>query len=108
MVINMNETRLCTIEQVKQFLSASAKIDFSAHGGDLERYAHISDVLKRFGYYQRSRHDRGVLLRYLQHTNGYSRAHVNRLVKQWHTNRLAKLPLAKRYKAPAVLSPTQN
>ena len=40
MVINMNETRLCTIEQVKQFLGASAEIDFSAHGGDLERYAH--------------------------------------------------------------------
>jgi len=65
MVINMNETRLCTIEQIEQFLSASAQIDFSAHGGDLERYAHISDVLRRFGYHQRGKHDRGVLLRYL-------------------------------------------
>ncbi len=102
MVINMNETRLCTIEQVKQFLGASAEIDFSAHGGDLERYAHISDVLKRFDYPRCSKHERGVLLRYLQHTSGYSRAQVNRLVQQWHTNRLAKLPLAKRYKAPAA------
>jgi len=39
MVINMNETRLCTIEQIEQFLGASAQIDFSSHGGDLERYA---------------------------------------------------------------------
>lgn len=102
MVINMNETRLCTIEQIEQFLSASAQIDFSAHGGDLERYAHISDVLKRFGYHQRGKRERGVLLRYLQLTSGYSRAQVNRLVKQWHTNRRAKVPLAKRYKAPSA------
>lgn len=70
MVINMNETRLCTIEQIEQieqFLSASAQIDFSAHGGDLERYAHIADVFKRFGYHQRGKHDRGVLLRYPRH-----------------------------------------
>lgn len=102
MVINMNETRLCTIEQIEQFLGGSAQIDFSAHGGDLERYAHIGDVLKRFGYHQRNKHDRGVLLRYLQHTSGYSRAQVNRLVKQWHANRLARVPLVKRYKAPAA------
>lgn len=70
MVINMNDTRLCTIEQIEQFLGASAQIDFSAHGGDLER----------FGYHQRGKRERGVLLRYLQHTSGYSRAQVNRLV----------------------------
>lgn len=74
MVINMNETHLCTNEQVEQFLGVSAPIDFSAYGGDLERYAHIAGVLKRFGYRQRNKHDRGVLLRYRQHTNGYSRA----------------------------------
>ena len=102
MVINMNETRLCTIEQIKQFLEASAEIDFSAHGGDLERYAHIGDVLRRFGYHQRNKHERGVLLRYLQHTSSYSRAQLTRLVQQWHINRLAKVPLAKRYKAPAA------
>ena len=100
MVINMNETRLCTIEQIEQFLSASAKVDFSAHGGDLERYAHIADVLRRFGYHQRNKHDRGVLLRYLQPTSGYSRVQLTRLVKQWHANRLAKVPLAKRYMNP--------
>lgn len=102
MVINMNETRLCTIEQIEQFLGASAQIDFSAHGGDLERYAHIGDVLKRFGFHQRNKHGRGVLLRYLRHTSGYSRAQLTRLVQQWHNNRLAKVPLVKRYQAPAA------
>jgi hypothetical protein len=102
MVINMDESELRTIEQIEVFLDASAKVAFTAHGGDLERYAHISRVLKRFDYQRCSRHDRGVLLRYLQHTSGYSRAQLTRLVKQWHSNRLASTPLIKRYRAPVA------
>ena len=98
----MNETRLCTIEQIEQFLSASAQIEFSAHGDDSERYEHISRVLKRFDYPRRSKRERGVLLRYLQLTSGYSRAQITCLITQWHTNRLAVVPLTKRYRAPAA------
>jgi len=76
----MDGTRLDTIEQIEQFLSARAPIEFSATGDDRERYGHISRVLKRFDYARRSKRDRGVLLRHLQHTSGYSRAQVTRLV----------------------------
>jgi hypothetical protein len=102
MVINMDESQLRTIEQIEQFLGASAEVTFTAHGDDVERYAHISRVLKRFDYPRRSKHDRGVLLRYLQHTSGYSRAQLTRLVTRWHSNRLASVPLVKRYRAPAA------
>jgi len=98
----MNESKLCTIEQIEQFLLASADVAFTAFGGDLERYTHISRVLNRFDYFHCSRKDRGVLLRYLQHTSGYSRAQVTRLVAQWHDNRLARVPLVKRYRSPAA------
>ena len=102
MVINMDESQLGMIEQIEQFLAASAEVAFTAHGDDLERYAHISRVLKRFDYPRCNKHDRGVLLRYLQHTSGYSRAQLTRLVKQWHGNRLASTPLIKRYRAPTA------
>jgi transposase InsO family protein len=102
MVINMDETRLDTIQQIEQFLSARATIEFSASGDDSERYAHISRVLKRFDYPRRSKRERGILHRYLQHTSGYSRAQITRLVTRWHSNRLAAVPLAKRYHAPTV------
>lgn len=46
MVINMNEARLTTIDQIEQFLSASTSIEFLAAGDDGERYEHISGVLK--------------------------------------------------------------
>lgn len=102
MVINMDETQLRTIEQIEGFLRGSASIAFSAVGDDTERYAHISRVLKRFDYQGRSKKERGVLRRYLQHTSGYSRAQLTRLVSRWQRNRLAEIPLAKRYRAPAA------
>ena len=98
----MNETQLCTIEQIEQFLSASAPVEFSAAGDDSERYGHISRVLKRFDYPGRKKRERGVLLNYLRHTSGYSRAQVTRLVAQWQRNRLAQTPLTKRYRTPTA------
>lgn len=101
MVINMNEAQLRTIEQIEQFLSGCAVIEFSTAGDDSERYTHISRVLKRFDYPGRSKRERGVLRRYLEHTSGYSRAQVARLVARWQGNRLATVPLIKRYGPPA-------
>lgn len=98
----MNETRLCTIEQIEQFLSGCTQIEFTKSGDDSERYEHISRALKRFDYPRQGRREKGVLLKYLQLTSGYSRAQVTRLVTQWFANRLATVPLSKRYRAPAA------
>ena len=100
MMINMNETKLCTIEQIEQFLSGCTQIEFTQSGDDNERYEHISRVLKRFDYPRQTKRSKGLLLKYLQVTSDYSRAQVTRLVKQWQTNRLASYPLTKRYRAP--------
>ena len=102
MVINMDESRLRTIEQIEQFLSASALVVYSKHADDSERREHIARVLKRFYYPQRDKRERGVLLRYLRHTSGYSRPQLTRLVAQWTRNRLAAAPLTKRYCAPVA------
>lgn len=98
----MNEARLSTIEQIEEFLRGSGAIEFSAAGDDSERYGHISRVLMRFDYPRRSKRERGVLRRYLQHTSGYSRAQITRLVTRWQENRLAEVPLVKHYRAPAA------
>ena len=103
MVINMNETRLATIAQLREFLAGSHEIEFTAHGSDdCDRYAHISRVLKRFDYPRLKRGDQGVVLAYLRRTSGYSRAQITRLVARWCGNRLAASPLVKRYVAPSA------
>ncbi len=98
----MNDSKLRTIEQIEFFLSGSIEVEFSMHGDDPARYAHISRVLKRLDYPGRNKRERGVVLRYLQRTSRYSRSQLTRLVTHWRANRLAAVPLLKRYRAPAV------
>ena len=102
----MNESRLRTIAQLEDFLKGSTQVEFSASGesgsDDMQRYEHISRVLARFDYLQRSKRERGVVLAYLRHTSGFSRAQLTRLVARWGDNRVAQVPLAKRYAAPAA------
>ena len=100
----MNDTKLRPIAQLQDFLKATPEVSFSGvdKEDDSERYAHISRVLKRFDYPHRKKCERGVILAYLQRTSGYSRAQIKRLVTRWHENRLAEVPLVKRYRAPAA------
>ena len=46
MVLNMDETKLCSIAQLSEFLAGTLEVDFTGiDGSDAQRYAHISRVL---------------------------------------------------------------
>lgn len=49
-------------------------------GSDTQRYVQIAAVLKRLNYRRLKRPDKGVVLRYLEHTTGYWRQQLTRLV----------------------------
>ena len=61
----MDESRLRTIEQLKEFLNATPLVSFAAPGtgadADRQRYDPICRVLKRFDYPQCDKRDRGVI-----------------------------------------------
>lgn len=103
-MINMDEAKLRTVAQLQEFLSSAQEIKFTGAPGesDQQRYEHISRVLKRLTYTGLGKGDRGVVLAYLRCTSGYSRSQITRLVGRWESNRLATVPLAKRYGRPAV------
>jgi transposase InsO family protein len=98
MVIDMNEARLNTVEQLRAFLDGSLEVEFRAASNDVERYGFISAVLQRFSYGRLGRRDKGVVMRYLERMTGYSRQQLTRLVGRCHDGR----PLAKRYAAPVA------
>jgi hypothetical protein len=98
MVIDMNETRLNTVAQLRAFLEGTLEVKFQSIRNDIERYGFIAGVLGRFAYRQLGRADKGVLMRYLARITGYSRAQLRRLVSRC----LKGEQLAKRYRAPAV------
>lgn len=96
MVIDMNEARVRTLEQLHQVLAGTQALEFRRAEDDESRYAWIEQVLRRFGYRQLARCDRGAVLAYLQRLSGYSRAQVTRLVTRWVTGK----PLVKNYRRP--------
>jgi len=97
MVIDMNETRLNTVGQLRAFLEGTLEVEFCALNNHTQRYAFIGTLLKRLRYAQLRRPDKGVVLRYLERTTGYSRQQLTRLVARARAGSV----LAKRYRAPA-------
>jgi transposase InsO family protein len=86
----MNDEKLTTIEQVKQFLQGSETLEFKGVSIE-ERYPWIESVLVRFTYHRRKRAEKGAIRQYLQKVSGYSRAQICRLIRQYyHQGRLRK------------------
>ncbi len=78
----MNDERLQTIEEVRQFLAGSEALDFGGVSVE-ERYRWIETVLVRFKYHQLKRAGKGVIRRYIEKVSGYSRAQVSRLIREY-------------------------
>ena len=76
----MNESKIRTLADVRQFLACTPQVSFQPRAADAERYRHINEVLRRFSYRALGKADRGVVLRYLRITSGYRRAQLQRLV----------------------------
>ena len=92
----MDEAQVRTLEQVRQVLAGTQALQFRAAQDDELRYGWIEAVLRRLGYRQLGRADKGAVLAYLQRLSGYSRAQVTRLVSRWTAGKR----LVKNYRAP--------
>ena len=101
MVIDMNYTKLFTLEQLRGFLAGSADLALTPAANPAAGYAFIKQVLKRFQYPLRGKADRGLIRRYLQRVTGYSRPQLTRLIAQY----LRSGRLVRRYRATTTSYP---
>ena len=92
----MDESRIRTLEHVRQFLAGTPQVSFQPRAEDAERYRQIGKVVRRFSYGALGKADRGTILRYLQIITGYSPAQLKRLVAR----AIDGERLHKRYRAP--------
>ena len=83
MVIDMNDARLETIEQIREFLAGTADVAFTVPADEARRRRFLATVLRRFRYSRLSKGQRGVLFAYMQRLTGYSRQHLSRLIVQF-------------------------
>src|SRR5271165_695709 len=83
MVIDMNEARLETIEQIREFLAGTTDVAFGALTDESSLHTFVATVLKRFNYFHLSKGQRGVLFAYLLRLTRYSRQHLSRLIARY-------------------------
>jgi transposase InsO family protein len=95
MVIDMNDAKLVTLEQLRGFLAGAADLGLTPAADPAARYGFIKKVLKRFKYPLQGKANRGLLRRYLQRVTGYSRPQLTRLIAQY----LRSGRLVRRYRA---------
>lgn len=79
----MKLDNLKTIEQMESFLAGSQAIAFTIASSKDERYQFVESVLKRFGYLQLKRHDKGVVIKFLIKVSGYSRQQLTRMIQRY-------------------------
>jgi hypothetical protein len=76
MVIAMKESKLATLEQIREFLAGTSDVAFAIPG-------QTAKVLQRFRYFSRPKGQRGLSFEYMQRLSGYSRQHLSRLIAQF-------------------------
>ena len=77
----MNDSEVVTLDQVEKFLKASEGWKFK--GLDREgKYKWLQKAIKRFEYHEHRKKEKGLLRRYMMLITGFSKAQLERLVKQ--------------------------
>jgi hypothetical protein len=83
MVIDMNDTKLVTLEKLRGFLAGAADPGLTVVSVPAARYGLIKGVLKRFKDPLLGKADRGVVRRYLCRVTGYLHPQLTRLIAQY-------------------------
>jgi len=78
----MNDNRIKTIGQVRQFLDGTADVEF-AIDTKAKRYEWIEETCVRFRYLELGKAEKGLLLKFLGKVSGYSHVQVKRFVRQY-------------------------
>ena len=109
MVIDMNVSKLDTIEQIREFLDGTAEVTFSNSTDPSALRAFVATVLRRYRYFRLSKGPRGVLFAYMQRLTGYSRQHLSRLIARYRNSqsltprkRVSRTSFARQYTAEDV------
>ncbi len=90
MVIDMNESRLETIEQIREFLVGTSDVAFSIPADESTLRPFVATVIRRFRYFRLTKGQRGVLFAYMRRLTGFSRQHLSRLIAQYRDTQSLK------------------
>lgn len=91
MKVTMDDSRLTTIIQLRQFLNGSQKLVVSLADSPLEeKYEFIEKTIKRFSYQRLSKKDKRIVILYLRKITGYKHSQLFRLIERSQRGNLTK------------------
>ena len=79
MTINMNDSYVVSIAQIREFLQASQIIKFEGVS-QKEKYAWIKNTLNRFKYFPLRKKDKSSVKKYIRQMTGFSDSQLGRLI----------------------------
>jgi hypothetical protein len=90
MVIDMNESRLETIEQNREFLACTAAVAFSIPTDESILRAFVTAVIRRLRYFRLAKAQRRIVFADMRRLTGYSRQPLSRLIAQYRDTQSLK------------------
>jgi len=104
MTINMNDSRIISIAQIKEFIKVSKGIEFQG-ASRKEKYQWIEDVIIRFRYFSLRKKEKSILKNYMMKMTGFSDTQLTRLIaKKKKTGRIMA-NTAKCHRFPKTYTP---
>jgi transposase InsO family protein len=79
MTINMDDSHMVSIAQIREFLKISAIVRFKGVA-QKEKYAWVDNALSRFGYFGLRKKDKSIVKSYILRMTGFSDAQLGRLI----------------------------
>lgn len=93
MNITMDDSRLTTIAQLKDFLNASQGMAVSSEETAIdEKYSCINQTIHRLGYQALNKKDKKVVVNYLRKITGYKHTQLFRLINRAEKGTLKRVP----------------
>ena len=93
MQINMNDSLINNVTQLREFLKGSQRFDFSLRKSSIEeKYLFIDETVDRFKYLKLSKRDKKIVINYLKKITGYKKTQLSRLINQAIGGELKRKP----------------
>lgn len=101
MTINMNDSHVVSIAQIREFLQASQIIKFEGVS-QKEKYIWIENTLNRFRYFSLKKKDKSSVKKYMAQMTGFSDAQLGRLIAKKKKIGKVLASNAKRHAFPTI------
>lgn len=93
MQINMNDSRLTNVNQLREFLKGTQKLDLSLRQASIEeKYHFLNETIDRVQYRRLKKKEKRLVCQYLKKLTGYKHTQLNRLIKRARQGRLERQP----------------